>query len=62
MAAVVLVAAVDGKAVEVYNNITEFKQRNPDTKLIKLDFEDHEIDASRSYSLGGRQTGIVNKP
>lgn len=60
LAVFLLVAAVDGKFVKVYNNIDDFRQRNPEATLIKLDFEDHELDASRSYSLGRRQTGKTN--
>lgn len=62
LAAVVLLAYAEGKAVSIYNDIEEFKQKNPGAKLIKLDYQDHELSASRSYTLGGRQTGKVNKP
>ena len=48
-----------GKAiVKVYNSIEDFKILFPDAKLIPLIAEDLEIDDSRNYSIGHRQTGI----
>lgn len=47
-----------GKLIsKVYNSIDEFKAKNPGVKLIKMDVFDHELDGSRTYSLGARQTG-----
>lgn len=47
-----------GNAItKVYSSVEEFKVKHPDVKLIKLIAEDHEVDGSRSYSLGSRQTG-----
>lgn len=42
---------------KIYNSIEEFKAKHPDVKTIKMTAEDHELDGSRSYSLGARQTG-----
>lgn len=53
-----LVSVSTGNAIaKVYNSIDEFKLIHPEVKLIKLIAEDHEVDGSRSYSLGHRQTG-----
>lgn len=43
--------------VTVYNSIEEYKTLNPNGRLIEMQAYDHEIDASRSYSVGARQTG-----
>lgn len=42
----------------VYNSVEEFRAKNPGAKLIAMDVDVHELDASRSYSLGKRQTGL----
>lgn len=56
-----LSVAVSNPIVKTYSSIDEFKAKNPGVKLIEMDAYDHQIDASRTYSLGSRQTGI-NSP
>jgi hypothetical protein len=46
-------------AVTIYNSLDEFKATNPGVKVTKLQAYDHQVDASRTYSVGGRQTGEV---
>jgi hypothetical protein len=43
----------------VYNNIEDFMEKNPTTKLIQMNLHDTSdgFNVSRSYSLGSRQTG-----
>lgn len=51
--------AANSKVITVYKNIEEFTVLHPDVKLVQLIAEDHEVDGSRSYSLGARQTGKI---
>lgn len=46
-----------GNLIKVFKNIDDYKTLNPGVKLIELDVTEHELDSSRSYSIGGRQTG-----
>lgn len=48
------------KVITVYKSVDEFTLLYPDVKLIELVAEDHELDGSRSYSLGARQTGNIS--
>lgn len=43
--------------VTVHNSLEQFKADNPDANIIELDAYDHQVDDSRSYSVGARQTG-----
>lgn len=43
--------------IATINSIESFKLKNPGVKVIEMDVYEHHVDASRSYSLGGRQTG-----
>ena len=47
--------------VTVYNSLEQFKTDNPDANIIELDAYDHQVDDSRSYSVGARQTGKKTK-
>lgn len=58
LALLVFASSSSGNAItKVYNSIEEFTVQHPDVKLIKLTAEDFEVDGTRSYSLGSRQTG-----
>lgn len=48
-------------AVTVFNSIEEFKVTNPKAKLIEMDLYVHQLDDSRSYTAGARQTGKKKK-
>lgn len=53
--------------VTVYDSLEQFKETHPGVELIEMDAYDHQVDASRSYSVGARQTGkiqikILKKP
>lgn len=53
-----LASTSTGKAiVKVYNSIEDYRVEHPDANLIPLIAEDLEIDGSRNYSIGRRQTG-----
>lgn len=49
--------AAGNPIVKTYNSIDDFMAKNQGAKLIKMEAVDHEIDGSRSYAVGGRQTG-----
>lgn len=51
------VASSSASVIKVYRSIDEFKALYPDAELIEMDMMEHELDDSRSYSIGRRQTG-----
>lgn len=51
--------AAGNPIVKAYNSIDDFMAKNQGVKLIKMVATDHEIDGSRSYAVGGRQTGKI---
>lgn len=44
----------------IYNSIEDFQMKNPDIKIIEMETHDNPLNASRSYTLGSRQTGNKN--
>lgn len=52
------ISALNAKIIPtLYNSISEFKSDNPNATVIEMLSYDHELDGSRSYSIGHRQTG-----
>lgn len=59
--ALLLVSFSSGNVIKKsFESIDEFVKLNPNAKLIEMDAYDHELDGSRSYSLGKRQTGLTD--
>lgn len=52
-----LVSVGGNEIPTIYNDINDYIDSNPDVKLIPMNIVSNGYNASRSYSLGTRQTG-----
>lgn len=55
----VMKSVINGNEIQtIYSNINDFIEKNPGTKVIAMDVHSNNLNLSRSYSLGSRQTGM----